>query len=249
MSFLIGTLLDSFQFPCPKRKLTMEEMVNKFIEEGRREHEKIEAFIREFRTTKELLLKERNNSLSELIFEVYGLSKAIEKAQVVNYEIKGVTTRGGKTTTKTYHDTIKPPTLDHDKPVTPTETPAETEPQKTMKQVTNPQIPPIPFPRRLKKEKEETQQRKFLENLKQLQLNILFTEALAQMPKYTKFLKGLLSNKTRLEEAFIVTMNERCSMVLLNKLPLKEKDQEVLLSLVILATCTSITLWQTWELV
>ncbi|GKE96408.1 DNA-directed DNA polymerase [Tanacetum coccineum] len=44
------------------------------------------------------------------------------------------------------------------------------------------------------------------------------------MPKYAKFLKGLLSNKTRLEEACTVTMNERCSTVLLNKLPSKEKD-------------------------
>ncbi|GJY44875.1 reverse transcriptase domain-containing protein [Tanacetum coccineum] len=44
------------------------------------------------------------------------------------------------------------------------------------------------------------------------------------MPKYAKFLKGLLSNKARLEEAYTVTMNERCSTVLLNKLPSKEKD-------------------------
>ncbi|GJY39937.1 DNA-directed DNA polymerase [Tanacetum coccineum] len=51
-----------------------------------------------------------------------------------------------------------------------------------------------------------------------------FTEALSQMPKYAKFLKGLLSKKTMLEEAYTVTMNERCSAVLLNKLPSKEKD-------------------------
>ncbi|GJR73285.1 putative ribonuclease H-like domain-containing protein [Tanacetum coccineum] len=44
------------------------------------------------------------------------------------------------------------------------------------------------------------------------------------MPKYAKFLNGLLSNKTRLEEAFTVTINVRCSAVLLNKLPPKEKD-------------------------
>ncbi|GJT90026.1 hypothetical protein Tco_1078871 [Tanacetum coccineum] len=155
MSFMTGTLLDPFQFPYPKRRLTMEEIVNKFIEEGKREHEKMDAFIREFRTTNELLLKERNNSLSELEFEIYGLSRAINKAQM---------------------------------------------------------------------EKEEAQQRKFLENLKQLHINIPFTEALAQMPKYAKFLKGLLSNKARLEEACTVTMNERCSAVLLNKLPSKEKD-------------------------
>ncbi|GJU38728.1 reverse transcriptase domain-containing protein [Tanacetum coccineum] len=80
------------------------------------------------------------------------------------------------------------------------------------------------FPRRLRREKEEAQQKKFLENLKQLHINLPFIEALDQMPKYAKFLKGLLTNKARLEEACTITMNERCSAVLLNKLPSKEKD-------------------------
>ncbi|GKB26907.1 DNA-directed DNA polymerase [Tanacetum coccineum] len=44
------------------------------------------------------------------------------------------------------------------------------------------------------------------------------------MPKYAKFLKGLLTNGARLEEACMITLNERCSAVLLNKLPSKEKD-------------------------
>nr|GEX77206.1 hypothetical protein [Tanacetum cinerariifolium] len=43
------------------------------------------------------------------------------------------------------------------------------------------------------------------------------------MPKYAKF-KRFADNKARLEEACMVIMNERCSSVLLNKLPLKEKD-------------------------
>ncbi|GJX49030.1 DNA-directed DNA polymerase [Tanacetum coccineum] len=93
-----------------------------------------------------------------------------------------------------------------------------------MEEMTKSHISPIPFPHQLKKEKEEAQQQKFLENLRQLQLNIPFTEALARMPKYAKFLKSLLSNKTRLGEACTVTMNERCSVVLLNKLPLNKKD-------------------------
>ncbi|GJX63014.1 putative ribonuclease H-like domain-containing protein [Tanacetum coccineum] len=63
----------------------MEEMVNKFIEEGKREHEEMEAFIKEFRTTNELLSKKRNKSQSELEFEVYGLSRAINKAQIIGY--------------------------------------------------------------------------------------------------------------------------------------------------------------------
>ncbi|GKA50285.1 hypothetical protein Tco_0743358 [Tanacetum coccineum] len=39
------------------------------------------------------------------------------------------------------------------------------------------------------RKKEEAQQKKFLENLKQLHINLPFIEALAQMPKYAKFLK------------------------------------------------------------
>ncbi|GKC77378.1 DNA-directed DNA polymerase, partial [Tanacetum coccineum] len=121
----------------------MEEMLYKFIDEGKREQEEMRAFNHEFKTTNELLFKERNNSLSEL---------------------------------------------------------------------------------RLRKEKEEAQQKNFLENLKQLHINLPFIEAIAQMPKYAKILKGLLTNRSRLKEACTITMNERCSALLLNKLPLKEKD-------------------------
>ncbi|GJS36443.1 reverse transcriptase domain-containing protein [Tanacetum coccineum] len=114
----------------------------------------------------------------------------------------------------------KPPTPYHDEPVTPLKVPPESTPNATLEKDTKPN-------HRLKKEKEEAQQQRFLENLKQLQLNIPFTEALAQRPKYAIFLKCLLSNKTRLEEACTVTMNERCSVVLLKKLPLKEKDLKI----------------------
>ncbi|GJT73487.1 reverse transcriptase domain-containing protein [Tanacetum coccineum] len=44
------------------------------------------------------------------------------------------------------------------------------------------------------------------------------------MPKHAKYLKSLLTNKSRLEAAYMVTMNERCSAILLNELTSKEKD-------------------------
>ncbi|GJX30935.1 DNA-directed DNA polymerase [Tanacetum coccineum] len=189
----------------------MEEMLYKFINEGKQEHEEMRAFINEFRTTNELLFKERNNSLSELRFEVHELLRVIDNASISNYEVKGVTTRGGKTTTQdiqndnTNMHTKEPLVVNHDKPVEPKEVLVENQHQKTNKPVVQPSIevqtPSIPFPRRLRKEKEEAQQK-----------------------KYAKFLKGLLTNKARLKEAFTITMNERCSAVLLNKLPSKEKD-------------------------
>ncbi|GKD24488.1 reverse transcriptase domain-containing protein [Tanacetum coccineum] len=157
----------------------MEEMLYKFIDEGRQEHEEMGAFIREFKTTNELLLKERNNLLSELEFEVYRLSKAINNAQLSNYEVKGVTTRGGKTTTEIIRDTNdinkEPPILHHDKPVEPIEVLVETKPQEIKEQTIQPPTSLIPFP-------------------------------------------------YRLEEACTVIINERCSAILLNKLPAKEKD-------------------------
>ncbi|GJX16682.1 hypothetical protein Tco_0217514 [Tanacetum coccineum] len=124
--------------------------------------------------------------------------------------------------------TEEPHAVNHDEPVKSDEVLTNDQPQKTSEPVAQPsnkiQTPPIPFPRRLRKEKEEAQQKKFLENLKQLHINLPFIEALAQMPKYAKFLKGLLKNKARLEEACMITMDERCSAVLLNKIPSKEKD-------------------------
>ncbi|GKE24374.1 putative nucleotidyltransferase, ribonuclease H [Tanacetum coccineum] len=82
----------------------------------------------------------------------------------------------------------------------------------------------IPFPGRLKKEKEKEQFKKFFENLQQLSINILFFEALEQMPKYDKFIKDLLARKGKTEETSEIILNERCSAMHLNKIPLKEKD-------------------------
>ncbi|GKE18513.1 hypothetical protein Tco_1426090, partial [Tanacetum coccineum] len=37
-----------YPFNYPTKRLTMEEMLAKFIDEGRREHEEMEIFIKEF---------------------------------------------------------------------------------------------------------------------------------------------------------------------------------------------------------
>ncbi|GJX85924.1 hypothetical protein Tco_0336698 [Tanacetum coccineum] len=176
----------------------MEEMVYKFIDEGLREHEEMRAFIKEFRTSNELLFKERNNSLSEHKFEVQGLSKVIDNTLISNNEVKGVTTRGEKTTTQVNYRKPKNKLFNHQSIDTIDSFSPHVEKRKRRSSAT----------KVLRKSEETTYQ--FLP----------FIEALAQMPKYAKFLKGLLTNKAR---ACTVTMNERCSAVLPNKLPSKEK--------------------------
>ncbi|GKE20225.1 hypothetical protein Tco_1431737 [Tanacetum coccineum] len=119
----------------------MEEMLYKFIDEGKLEHEVMETFIREFRTTNDILFKERNNLLSELKIEVHRLLKVIDNAQISRNEVKGVMTRGGKTTTEGVHndkinnDASEPSALQHDKQVGPNDVLVENEPRKIKEQV------------------------------------------------------------------------------------------------------------------
>ncbi|GJW88927.1 reverse transcriptase domain-containing protein [Tanacetum coccineum] len=92
----------------------------------------------------------------------------------------------------------------------------------------NPHQPHIPYPSRLNKEKlqdkSDIQIHKFLQMFKKLHFNISFAEALAQMPKYAKMLKDLLTNKEKLLELANTPLNENCSAVLLRKLPEKLGD-------------------------
>ncbi|GKD16024.1 hypothetical protein Tco_1205182 [Tanacetum coccineum] len=88
----------------------MKEMLYKFIDEGKREHNEMRAFIREFRTTNELLFKERNNSLSEL--------------RILN-DNSDIHDKG-------------PLVFIHDKPDAPKEVLIKNEPQKAKEQVVQP---------------------------------------------------------------------------------------------------------------
>ncbi|GJU76668.1 reverse transcriptase domain-containing protein [Tanacetum coccineum] len=79
---------------------------------------------------------------------------------------------------------------------------------EVQKRVVESFVPPIPFPGRLKKEKEREQFRKFLKNLQQLTINIPFVEALEQTPKYAKFIKDLLTNKAKFKETSRLDLGE-----------------------------------------
>ncbi|XP_073120512.1 uncharacterized protein [Henckelia pumila] len=98
--------------------------------------------------------------------------------------------------------------------------PSITKPSTPPKQVS---IPP-PFLAALKKAKVDASFAKFLEVFKKLHINILFADALFQMPSYAKFLKDILSEKRKLEEYETVNLTEECSAIVQNKLPPKLKD-------------------------
>jgi Aspartyl protease len=64
---------------------------------------------------------------------------------------------------------------------------------------------------------------RFVELLKKLNVNIPFTDVVTQMPTYAKFLKDILSNRRKLDEE-TVTLTEKVSAILMNRLPPKLQD-------------------------
>ena len=79
-------------------------------------------------------------------------------------------------------------------------------------------IATIPYPQRLKKHKLDKQFTKFMEVFKKLHINILFADALEQMPSYVKFMKDILSQKRRLADFEISNLIKECSAILQTKL-------------------------------
>ena len=63
-----------------------------------------------------------------------------------------------------------------------------------------------------------------MEVFKKLHFNIPFAEDLEQMLSYAKFMKGILSQKLKLEELETVALTEECSAMLQEKLTHKLKD-------------------------
>ncbi|KAJ9556674.1 hypothetical protein OSB04_011288 [Centaurea solstitialis] len=82
----------------------------------------------------------------------------------------------------------------------------------------------VPYPQRLRNQKEEIQFKKILDIFKQLHINIPLVEAIEQMPNYAKFLKDILSKKKKLTEYETIALTKECSALVTNKIPPKLKD-------------------------
>ncbi|CAL1382075.1 unnamed protein product [Linum trigynum] len=82
-------------------------------------------------------------------------------------------------------------------------------------------VPPLPYSTRMYKERVDNDCGGFMEMLRNLHLNIPFLKAMAQMPRYAKYVKGFLINKPKLEGLASVTLGEECSAFLLDRLPKK----------------------------
>ncbi|XP_060182918.1 uncharacterized protein LOC132612855 [Lycium barbarum] len=71
--------------------------------------------------------------------------------------------------------------------------------------------PPPPFPQRLAKQKEEAIYKKFLDLLKQVHLNVPLVDMLQGIPKYAKYIKDIMKNKSHFTEYDTVALTEECT--------------------------------------
>ncbi|XP_041999855.1 uncharacterized protein LOC121749347 [Salvia splendens] len=85
----------------------------------------------------------------------------------------------------------------------------------------------VPFPQVLnqkKKKKKDEQFTRFLDIFRKVHVNIPLIEALQQMPKYAKFLKEVIAQKTSWGQVDTINLTENCSALLQRKLSAKLKD-------------------------
>ena len=82
----------------------------------------------------------------------------------------------------------------------------------------------MPYPRAPSKREAERQFIRFTEILKNLQINIPFTEALQQMPIYACFLKEMLTKKRKFPEEERVELEAGCSAIIQKTIPQKSCD-------------------------
>ncbi|XP_070047287.1 uncharacterized protein [Nicotiana tomentosiformis] len=97
----------------------------------------------------------------------------------------------------------------------------ETVPEQVQNQTTLKKRPPAPFPQRLAKYQKDEQYKKFLEMLKQIQVNIPLIDALKEMPGYAEMMKDLMSHKFNFQDLAMVTLIQTCSAVVTR--PIAEK--------------------------
>ncbi|XP_021765917.1 uncharacterized protein LOC110730420 [Chenopodium quinoa] len=84
--------------------------------------------------------------------------------------------------------------------------------------------PDLPYPQKFMRNKLDEQFGRFPEMLKEVHLSIPLTEAMTQMPRYSKYLKDILSGKRDCNEIYSVELGECCSALTHNNLPKNLKD-------------------------
>ncbi|GJU43214.1 hypothetical protein Tco_1200480 [Tanacetum coccineum] len=159
-------------------------------------------------------------------------SKAYQPPQSRNEHVNAVFTRSGKSykppvnPNDQQNDSETPINFDSDdEDEEPTPQP-KTQNPKLVKEtpLPKPYKPKIMYPQRLRKEKMEAQNGKFLDMIRAVQINVPLIDVVARMPNYGKFLKELIRNKHKIEQISAAFLSDESSAMIQNKVPPKLRD-------------------------
>ncbi|XP_042454661.1 uncharacterized protein LOC122038784 [Zingiber officinale] len=82
----------------------------------------------------------------------------------------------------------------------------------------------VPFPQRLVMLKKDEVFGKFLEKVKEICVEVRLIDAILQMPKFAKLLKGIMSSKRRRGDIETIALTEECSALFERNISPKLKD-------------------------
>ena len=80
------------------------------------------------------------------------------------------------------------------------------------------------FPQRLQQSKMDSQYARFLSIFKKMEINIPFSEALAQMPHYAKFMQDIIRKKRKFDKGGVVSLSENYNAIIQKNMPQKMQD-------------------------
>ncbi|XP_016166141.1 uncharacterized protein LOC107608888 [Arachis ipaensis] len=169
-------------------------------------------------------IQKLENQIGYLYKQTPGPSVSHAAKAIAREECKAINLRSGKKLKEISRETTEDEAKENvrDKEQGQSFTPSATKEKE--KEVLKPYTPKAPYPQRLMKSEKDGQFSRFLEIFKKLQINILFAEAIEQMPLYAKFSKELMTKKRSWRNEETVLLTEECSAIIQHKLPQKLKD-------------------------
>ncbi|XP_057776225.1 uncharacterized protein LOC130995058 [Salvia miltiorrhiza] len=103
----------------------------------------------------------------------------------------------------------------------------EKEKEVKLHKATAPYRPPIPFPNRLRNEKQDRQFEEFYNMLAKVNVNLPLLDVIRNVPAYVKLFKELASNKRRFGDNEKVLVSEVANAIMQQSLPPKQRDPEL----------------------
>ncbi|XP_058764942.1 uncharacterized protein LOC131638400 isoform X1 [Vicia villosa] len=82
----------------------------------------------------------------------------------------------------------------------------------------------LPYPPGPSKKEDAKHYARFLDIFSKLQINVPFSEALEQMPMYSKFIKDIITKKRRFLDSEVVTVSSCCNALIQRTTPIKSND-------------------------